>query len=271
MLSENQKKTFFRKRHAGGRSIAARVIDYIGLRLIFAAACWLYFRHIIPSRTAAGWVTAIALIAFMIVLRLWRDHSFKKFMKKDIARMRDEMRMERLISMPYRDFLSLLEKTINVDPGVQLHGLQKASPVTEDDILAVYHAGCETKPMHICATAPFSSEAAALSRRLPVKVKLTGAAELLDTCREKMPIGDSQLEARIEDALKERKERRHHLQARAFLGQSTKKYLLAAAVLLAVSFLTDYVIYYRMLASLCMLLAATTFFINRGTGNSASS
>ncbi len=271
MLSEYQQNAYFRKRHAGGRSMAARIVDYIGLRLIFFAACWLYFRHIIPDRAASVWISAIALVTFMIVLRLCRDSSLKRFIKKDKERMRDEMRMEFLISMPQKDFRSLLEKTIHHDPQVQLYGLQKNTPVSEDDILAVYHASCETKPLHICATAPFSEGAFALIKRLPVEVKLTGAAELLDACRENMPISDMELEMRIEEKLEEQKKRRRRLQGRVFLDRNAKKYLLAAAALLIVSFLTDYVIYYRMLASLCVLLAATSFFINRGTGSSASS
>jgi len=94
---------------------------------------------------------------------------------------------------------------------------------------------------------------------------------LLALCKENMPVEEEQIGAYIENALAEEKTRRQRLEARPFADQRAKKYLLAAFVLTLVSFLTKYSIYYRMLACVCMLLAAAAFFINRGTGNSASS
>lgn len=138
--------------------------------------------------------------------------------------------------------------------------LQRAEPVGADVLLPLLRGGNQAPPV-VCSSAGFTPAAEDFVRRAPQRATLIGPDALVEAARETDALwpDDEAVHAYIAAQLQQHPRPRARLQellSGAGAATRAKKYLLTGLVLLAASFLTRYTLYYRMLAGLCLTIAA---------------
>ena len=265
---------YYRQRQCKGRSKAARVLDAVLLRLLFVAASYLWFRSNVPNQVAVHVLTAVTTALFLFAARLWRGLRFDRFVQQEQQRLRQAARLEQLMVLPKAAFLQQVQALmIDRAPSPEYQplaiGLQQVQPVREDDVLRAWRAGQNQGAQHILlyATAPFTPQALALCKRLPGNIIPYGPQELIRHIEQAdaLPITQTDLDARIRSMQRGSRESHSEIQAQAFGSGRALRYLICGSILFAASFLTGYSLYYRLLAGVCLALAATAFWINKGT------
>lgn len=264
-------KRYFKQRQHGGRGRAARAADGIALRLVFAAACYLWFRYNVANQIVVILLTAATTLLFLAAARLYRELSFDRFVKKEQERLMDVVLRERLLLLSEDAFSQLCRNICEQLPGFDNNTFiwcaQRATNLDEDTILQAYHAAqAQSNPqLAICSLSPCNETAAALLLRLPIHAECVNPELLLHMARqtEGYTVDASDVEAHIRSGLAAKRDSRARMQGEPFAAGRSRKYLLCAGVLILASFLTGYALYYRLLAGLCLLLAATTFALNR--------
>ncbi len=274
---DQELKRYYKQRQHGGRGTAARVADGIVLRIVFAAGCYLWFRHNVANEMVVILLTALTTLLFLVAMRLYRQLSFDKFVQKEKERLTDVVLCERLMLLPEEEFFALSKRIIDLLPGFEnayLLSVQRASQLGEDDILAAFHAAQKEKMQQIViiSLSTCREQALALIGRLPMRVELVPIPTLLRMARqlEGYAVTDEDVDAHIRSLMGAQRARKARMQAEPFGAKHAKKYLICAVVLTLSSFITGYALYYRLLAGVCMLLSATSFVLNRpGTSSTA--
>ncbi len=263
-------KRYYKQRQHGGRGTAARVADGVVLRIVFAAGCYLWFRHNVANEMVVILLTALTTLLFLVAMRLYRQLSFDKFVKKEKERLTDVVLCERLMLLPEEEFYALNQRIVELLPGFEnahLVSIQRASQLGEDDILAAFHAAQKenAQQLVIISLSACRDQALALIGRLPVRVELVPIPTLLRMARqlEGYAVTDEDVETHIRSLMGAQREKRARMQAEPFGAKHAKKYLICAIVLTLSSFITGYALYYRLLAGVCLLLSATSFVLNR--------
>ena len=267
---DKELRQYYKQRQHGGRGTAARVLDGVILRAVFAAGCYLWFRHNVANDLIVIFLTALTTLLFLAALRLYRQLSFEKFVLREKERLSDVVLCERLMLLPKQEFHALCKRIAALLPGFeQAHfvSTQRASQLTEDDILSAYHAAQKAgaSALVVFSLSGCKDQARALIARLPIRVELVETSMLLRMARqlEGYAVVDADVETHIRSLMSAQRERRARMQAEPFGAKHAKKYLICAIVLTLSSFITGYALYYRLLAGVCLLLSATSYILNR--------
>ncbi|HWR22285.1 MAG TPA: hypothetical protein VN366_02310 [Feifaniaceae bacterium] len=274
---DKELKRYYKQRQHGGRGAAARVADGVVLRVVFAAGCYLWFRHNVANEMVVILLTALTTFLFLVAMRLYRQLSFDKFVQKEKERLTDVVLCERLMLLPEEEFFALSRRIVELLPGFEnahLTCIQRASQLGEDDILAAFHAAQKegAEQMVLISLSNCRDQALALLGRLPVRVELVPIPMLLRMARqlEGYAVTDEDVETHIRSLMGAQRARRERMQAEPFGAKHAKKYLVCAVVLTLSSFITGYALYYRLLAGVCLLLSATSFVLNRPSASGAA-
>lgn len=264
MLTQRELTRYFKRLRYGGRSAPARALDYVALRLILLVAAFLFFRLRMDTVHAAI-LALIALAAATLLLHAAREAAMARFVRAETLRIRRLLVCEQLPYLDPADFLLLCRRACG--PGSPA-ALQRAEPVGADALLPLLRAA--TGPVSVCSSSGFTPAAEAFVRRAPHRAELIGPAALAAAAKENDPFwpGDEAVHAYIASQCARRAPLRVLVvQAAAGLraGGAVKKYLLTAAVLLFASCLTRFALYYRMLAGLCITLAAVSVMLSRSS------
>lgn len=263
-------RRYYKRRQNGGRGVLARTADSVMLHAVFAAGCYLWFRQNVKNEMLMILLTAATILLFFVALRIWRDIRFDRYVRREEEHLKDDVLRERLLMLPAVDFHGLCKRAAEHIPGFEeayLVTFQRMAPLTEDDILAAFHAAQAEgySQMAIFSLSEPSEAAAALLKRIPARTECLPPAMLSQMAQQMdgFTVSDADVARHIRSALAVRKERRARAQAEPFAAGRAGKYLLCAGVLTLASFITGYALYYRLLAGLCVLLSATGFLLNR--------
>ena len=262
MLTGRECMRYFKRRRYGGRSALARALDYAALRLILFAAVFLCLRAEVGAARAAV-LALIALCAASLLLRALREALMARFVRAELLRIRALLLCERLPYLDEADFLLLCRRASGCEEPA---AMQRAEPLGADALLPLLRRpGGETA---VCASAGFTAAAQAFAARAPRRARLIGPEELAAAAQPDDPFypDDGAVEAYIASQRPARAALRVRLRQAADALRTAgegKKYLLLAALLLLASFLTRYALYYRMLAGLCLAIAAAGAFAAR--------
>jgi len=263
-------RCYYRQRQYRGRSAAARIVDGVAIRLLFAALSFLWFRSQVPN-TAVVWVlTGVTALLFCIAAGLWSRLRFDGFVEREQERLREEVALERLLLEPREKFARMVGDLAWALPEAKdayLAILQQAEPLTRDGVLRAYHAARArgARRMLLCCAGPCTEEATGLSKRLPIPAELFDRKRLARALLESgvLTIPDETIGERIKSMAEAEKDRRKAVQGEAFRAGSAGRYLLLSGILFGLSFFGSYALYYRLLSALCGLFAAVSFWINR--------
>ena len=247
---------YFRRQFAGGRRLIGRLIDYAALRAVLFLAFYFFFKARVHPPAIVWLLAGISLLAAALLIRVVRECLYARFKQREKRRLFNELLKNRLMLLPTNEFLrlcdSLLEFARIPCP------LQCAAPAGPDDILRFVRAAGD-RPITIFSTAGYTREAEAFAARDDCDVRLTPVARLLDAAvHSRACPEESDLAAEIARLASSERAKRRLAAAAPLSSVRLNKYLIAAAFLTGASFLTGYALYYRLLAGLCMLLAALT-------------
>ena len=252
-----RRTAYFRRKYCGGRGPFARIVDDIGLRLIVLIGAYLYFAPRFEKPATAVLLSGIVLGIVTLLLRIVREISLERFIRKEMRRISRTLLCDRLLLTDMQTVAALAGGLCPQEERAVV--LQRALPADADALLALIRARRGCGKLHVFACAGFDRSAEAFAARANGLLVLHEQKELLDAAeRAGMTPPQNAIDAYIEAELKRERERRkaQRLRASPFLRGPAKRYLVTALILLCVSFFTRYMLYYRMLAGLCMTIAA---------------
>lgn len=253
---------YFRRRAAGGRSAFARGMDYALLRLILFGGAYLYFASVTGKRLPSLLLALIVLLLCMVVLKIAREIRLERFTLRERQRIAALLTGERLLLCSKAAFAALARPLCGADETPLL--LPCMGKATGDAVLSAIRESGAKKQMVLFAAWGFTCEARELAGRQGERVRL-GDGQALHTAAKQAGLSPDpeQVEDYILQQEKQRKAEKVRHTSMAFMPGQGKKYLLTGLALAALSFLTRYGLYYRMMAGLCMGLAGAHLLTGR--------
>jgi len=268
---------YYKKQIYGGRSVVARVIDYVVLRFMLLFTLFvvlLYFsRAIVVSLLIAIFIT----IAICLALVLVRRNRIRRYIERDILRIKQKCLLEELTLMESGAFCDYISRLFD--------GLQNITPL-EDGFLAekegaVYRV-FQNHPSALCdaddilkirrqrrneriiivSLGEYSDAAKTFGSSLGMR--LVSGQTVLKMAAEKDMLPDE--EAAQEKARREMSETiitLDKLKQHAFDKTKVRAYILCGLVVMAWSFVMGFRIYYPIIAIVCFVMAALTFRRNK--------
>ncbi|MDO4542917.1 MAG: hypothetical protein Q4C01_00070 [Clostridia bacterium] len=239
-------RAYFKQKMSGGKGAVSRAVDAVFLRAILFALLYL----LLPKSTNRLAVAILLGIALCIVLQLIANARLKRFIARESLSIKNEIRRERLLIMPYDELRALI--------GEDKALIQKAEPITPNDLLETIKS-----PATVCyATADYTPQAKTLAQRLNPSLKLLDVCEAVD-----IQISDSELSHYIKSKMLLKKQQRRIGARLSAIG--TWKFLLLGALITTLSFFTRYAVYYRLLASAAFIAFAVLSPYRRSLINSS--
>jgi hypothetical protein len=268
---------YYKKQIYGGRSIVARAIDYAVLRFMLLFTLFvvlLYFsRAIIVSLLIAIFITT----AVSLVLVLIRRGRIRRYIERDIMRIKQKCLLEELTLMESSAFSSYISRLFD--------GVRDITPLEDgflakkndmvfrvfqnhpstlcdvDDILKVCRQ-CRDAGTVIVSLGEYSDAAKTFGSSLGIR--LVSGKMVLKMAAEKDMLPDE--EAAQEKARREMSESiitLDKLKQHAFDKTKVKAYILCGLVVMGWSFVMGFRIYYPIISIVCFVMAALTFRRNK--------
>lgn len=255
-------RRYLQRKRAKGKSLLARVLDAVMLLAVLFAAVFVYLCgkgvHVRHALLLSGVVGTF----FAVLYKLYAAWALQRYMPREIKRISKELLRE---NMPFVDrqlYRDLCCKASGVQNPVVFF---TAEPVGADMLLP-YLLELEEEDAAFCSFSGFTDAAKKLVTGRFLKVRLIGADPLLDAAMEEPCLRPSLREVYRHIETEEAACRQRRKRARSLPGEDGgKRYLLAAGLLVLFSFQTGYALYYRMLAGLCLSVAAMRSVLRRGT------
>lgn len=267
---------FYKRRLYGGRTSFARAVDYIALRAITLAACYLWFSTVVQNTMMALLLSITALVTISVAVELFKSIRLDKFIVKERLKMRDNMFSKKLYMMPREEYKALVQSVVKSEPekycpSCLIYPLQQAAPANADTVLSAYRAAQK----HNCKEAVIFSASGAsrdaeelleqyndLAIRFEPVSSLIGQAEKLEILPD-----DAAVDAQILSQIEAEKNKRRRLAERPFQQGRTRRYILVAAALFIASFFVKHTLYYRLLSAACVSFGAIAWWTNNLQSN----
>ena len=262
---------YYKRKMYGGRSMVARVVDFIALRLILFVCMYLWFKSTVSNGIMAV-LLALATLGFLCVaIELIKSIRLDRFLSKERRRIGGELLRKKLLLFTKDEQLEHIRKFVKAHPDTfsdhhLIYTACKAAPVSEDDILCACRAarnrGCTM--ITVFHTSEIDKHATlACSGYQELRFQFVRLEVILSEEEKRRLIPkDAEIDKSILEELRLQKARRKETASLAFSSGRTWYYLLAAAGLFAASFFVKYPLYYRMVAAACVSFGTISFFIS---------
>jgi uncharacterized membrane protein YwzB len=271
---------YYKKKMYHGRSAVARAFDFFALRLVFAFSCYLWFLYMVHNQVLSVVLSVIALLMFCVAAQLLQSIRLEKFIAKEHIRLQQACVAEQMILMTRTEFHSLAESCAQLLDGVKktekgltlngepclLYTVQLATPTDSNMLLKAYHAARRQLMSRILlfSSSDIAPEAKAFAKRLTeVRIKLVEPKVILEYAEKLGLFTDSeQMDQKILKEHEAEKQKRRSIQAIPFAAGRAGRYVIAAIALFILSYVTQYSLYYRMLAGACASFAGISWWLN---------
>jgi hypothetical protein len=276
----NPVDAYFRKKMFRNRSALARALDFVLLRAAIFLAAYLAAYSSLRHKTAALLLALLAVLLYSVAARMINGMRLERFKEKHMKQLRQKYLEESLVLLPRKDFLSLCAAYIKDTLGMevsqksdgslhapdtmitarQLYGNQKTGVQAILDLYQSAQKSSAKKALLLC-TAPFDEEAQAIARRIPgLDIHLAGLEELVAYSKTtSFAPHDEEIRERIREEMQKRPLRLSSLREKALSTAKARRYLLLGVLLVLLSFLTGYRVYYQIAAAVCASLAALSY------------
>lgn len=249
-------RRYFRRGCAGGRSVLARAVDYLALRALILAGAFLFFRQRVSGVLWALLLAVLSLLLGMVLLHIVYELRFERYVNKEMRRLRRHLLSQKIALM---DKKALLPIAASLSAGDTPALLFCTAPVQADALLPLAR---KKDVKTVCATAGYSPAAEAFAAQAGLRLIPLGA--LLDAAvKHGLEPNNQDIYRHILQAEALKRQKRPRLSGLLFAGGNAKKYLVTGLVLLALSFLSRYTLYYRLLATACMSIFSVNFLMDR--------
>ena len=255
-MEKKSVRRYFRRGLAGGRSALARAVDCVALRALILAGAFLFFRQRVTGLLWALLLAVLSLLLGMVLLHIVYELRFERYVGKEMRRLRRHLLSKRITLM---DKTALLPIVQTLAGGENPSLLFCAEPASADALLPLARKRGVTT---VCATGGYSPAAERFAAQ--AGLTLIPQSALLDAAaRQGLSPSDTDIYRYILEEDANRRKKRPSLSGLLFSGGAAKKDLVTGFVLLALSFLSRYTLYYRLLATVCMSIFSVNFLIDR--------
>lgn len=228
-----------------GKGAAARIADrLLFVLLLFVAFCLLFRAHPLQLFLALL-ATSATGVGFLCAVRV----RFARFVRRETERIRHMLLSYSLLTMEPSRLKQMLEHAVAASAFV----VCQSEPITLDQFLRQWRENMDARCCFL--TAELTPEADELVRQRLPHLKLYAADSTYRLLSGDLPVNETQVNAYIAAVMTERREKRKHPPRLPNGMTAAGKYLAVGALLLALSFLMQYALYYRLLASAAFLAA----------------
>ncbi len=252
--------SYYRRKYYKGKTLFARIVDFVFLRAVAAAALFLWFSSRISNTVLAAVLSATALAVFCVLAALVGSIRFDSFIKKERLRIYETIYAERLAILDKQSFSQLVKSYI-AKSSLSLDGAiicvsQSACKLSDELMLRICRKARREKAskLIIFCISGVSDEAKALSERYKFSVQYIGAKALKPFACEITPT-DSDIDNAMLENEKAYREKRKKAASSPLNPIKAKRYWFIAFALFAASFFVRYALYYRILGGACLCFA----------------
>lgn len=266
MKKTNEKKIirqYYKRRMYKGRSAVARALDYIGFRLIAFGALYLWFYSIAPNQLLTVTLSLISVAIISIAAELYKSLKMESFIKKERTLIAEKHMQVYFTLMPREEYIKAVQSVLMEDETF-IYAVQAAQELEPDAILNIYRMAAQrgAKTIKIVTTNDVGEKAASYARTLPdIDIKILSAVSVLGKGDSPFfSVTEEEIDGHILGEYILMHSRRKLLRTVPFQKIRTRRYIITALVLIAVSFITEYALYYRLLASACLSFAGISWW-----------
>ena len=262
---------YYKRRFYHGRSFVARAVDFLALRIITLAACYLWFTTLIDNTVMAAVLSVTALVTISVAVELIKSMRLERFIQKERRRIAERLFRERLLILPKEEFLAIVKaflesRRVQFADDCLVYTVQSILPVSADTVLRAHRAAQRRglTAAVIFSAAPVSPEASALARRYDgVAISFITPDDLLasGSAADFLP-NEQAVDEAIISAAQAEKARRRKTASAPFAEGRMRRYILIALALFALSFFVKYTLYYRLLSAACLSFGALAWWLN---------
>lgn len=263
-----------RKKLRKGRSIFSQAVDYIALRVLIFMLCYMWFGGNIQNNVAKVLLSIVTSAFISISLDLINSLRLDSLIKKERAAAA-EQELNRRISL-----LSEKERNAIIARHISAHresfGADKlvchvgrASGISADDVTKAARTARERKAssaaLFYSGTVSCDASKAVYSLGdMPFEFISLRSILGPDELKALMPTSD-EADAIIVSRAEAEHRRRRAAMLSPFAEGHTRRYLLCAACLTAMSFFVEFSLYFRLMAAACIIMAAAAWWVNKAS------
>ena len=268
---------YYKKQLYGGRSLVARLFDFIILRFMTLFVIFLAVLYFSRSFTVALLISAFITLAFSFTLALIRRNRIRRYIEKDMVRIKQKCLLEELTMMDADSYIGYMSQLFD--------GFSESTP-TEDGFIAgkdntVYYF-LHNHPSSVCGIDSVLKIRREIMNQSITIVSLGEFSESVKTFCSGQKIGlisgKSILKAAAEKGMlpnEETAQQKAHtemsetivtvdkLKNSAFSKNKVKAYIFCGLIVTCWPFVTGFRIYYPIIAVICFIMAAVTFRRNK--------
>ena len=263
-----------RKKLRKGRSLFSQAVDYIALRGLIFMLCYMWFGGNIQNNVAKVLLSAVTAAFISISLDLINSLRLDSLIKKERSAAA-EQELNRRISL-----LSEKQRNEIIANHIAAHResfgsdklichISRASGISADDVIKAARAAQvrSASTAVLFYSGSISNDARITAYRLEdTAIEFISLRSVLgkNDLNKLMPTTQEADTIIISQAESEYQKRKAAMTS-PFAEGHTRRYLLCAACLTAMSFFVEFSLYFRLMAAACITMAATAWWLNRAS------
>ena len=268
---------YYKKQLYGGRSLVARLFDFIVLRFMTLFIIFLVILYFSRSFTVALLISAFITLAVSFILALIRRNRIRRYIEKDMVRIKQKCLLEELTMMDIESYISYMSQlfdgfseskpigdgftAIKDDVAYYLFHNHPSSVCGIDIVLKIRRETMNPS-ITIVSLGEFSESVKTFCSGQ--KIMLISGKSILKAAADKGMLPNeetAQQKARAE--MSETIVTVDKLKSSAFSKNKVKAYIFCGLVVMCWPLVTGFRIYYPIIAVICFIMAAVTFRRNK--------
>lgn len=263
-----------RKKLRKGRSLFSQAVDYIALRGLIFMLCYMWFGGNIANNVAKMLLSIVTTVFISISIDLINSLRLDSLIKKERSCAMEKELNRRISLLSERERNAIIGR--HIASRREYFGRDKlvcfvsrASGISADDVIkaargardrsasavALFYSG---NISHEAEKAVYSLEDMPFEF-IPLR-SILGQEEL----KTLMPTTEEADNIIVSQAQEEHRRRKAAMTS-PFAEGHTRRYILCAACLTAMSFFVEYPLYFRLMAAACVMMAATAWWVNKAS------
>ena len=263
-----------RKKLRKGRSLFSQAVDYIALRGLIFMLCYMWFGANIQNSVANVLLSIISTVFISIALDLITSLRLDSLIKKERAAATEEELSRRIALLCDSERNAIIARHISARRE-QFSGdrlicsVSRPSGVSADDVMKAAQAVRERSASSatLFYSGVLSPEASVAAYRLDdIPIEFIHLRSILeqDELNKLTPTIDEADSIIVSHAEAESRKRKASMTS-PFSEGHTRRYVLCAACLTAMSFFVEYSLYFRLMAAACIMMAAAAWWVNKAS------
>ena len=270
-------KLYYRKKMYGGRSLVARIVDFVILRVMMLFILFLVFLYALRSLVPALLISVLITLAASLLLIVIKRRKANIYMQKDMQRLKKKCLLESLTVMDhnvFKDYMNRLFDGKFLDVKDTANGFTAAidkqklyvfhnHPMSQSnvaDVLLAYRTLGESCELIIVSLASYSKEATTFSAALDNPVTLISGDDVLKLAEKKNMLPDD--EAANEKVNKEMSDTVvtiKKIKKAALNRVKIRAYIICGIVIMCWPLISDFRFYYPIISLVCFVLAIISY------------